>query len=49
VWCPERCGAAISAVEALVVVAIVTIWLSFVGHQLQSWRRAAGERRQQQT
>jgi hypothetical protein len=28
--------------------AIVLIWLSFVGHQVRRWRRAAGERRQQQ-
>jgi hypothetical protein len=41
-------GAALSAVEILIVVAIVAIWLSFVVHQVLSWRRAAGERRQQQ-
>ncbi len=41
-------GAALSAVELVVVVAIVAIWLSFVAHQVVNWRRAAGERRQQQ-
>jgi len=41
-------GNALSAVEVLVVGAIVVIWLSFVAHQVLSWRRVAGERRQQQ-
>jgi hypothetical protein len=41
-------GATLSAVEVLVVVAIVAIWLSFVSHQVLSWRRTTGERRQQQ-
>ena len=43
-----QAGGALSALEYLVVGAIVLIWLSFVGHQVLSWRRAAGERRQQQ-
>jgi two-component system NarL family sensor kinase len=43
-----QAGAAISALELLIVAAIVVIWLSFVAHQVLSWRRAAGERRQQQ-
>jgi hypothetical protein len=41
-------GNALSAVEVVVVAAIVLIWLSFVAHQVLSWRRATGERRQQQ-
>jgi hypothetical protein len=32
---------------AIANLAIGLIWLSFVGHQVLSWRRAAGERRQQ--
>jgi hypothetical protein len=40
-------GDVLSAVEVLVVVTILVIWLSFVAHQVLSWRRAAGERRQQ--
>jgi hypothetical protein len=32
---------------ALVLVGIAVIWLSFVVHQVLSWRRAEGERRQQ--
>ena len=32
---------------AVVLVPIGVIWLSFVAHQVLSWRRAAGERRQQ--
>ncbi len=32
---------------ALVLVGIAVIWLSFVVHQVLSWRRATGERRQQ--
>jgi hypothetical protein len=35
------------AAGLLVAVAILVIWLSFVAHQMLSWRRAAGERRQQ--
>jgi hypothetical protein len=35
------------AAGLLVAVAILVIWLSFVAHQILSWRRAAGERRQQ--
>jgi hypothetical protein len=43
----HRTGAAARAAEGLVVVSIGVIWLSFVGHQVLSWRRAVGERRQQ--
>ena len=32
---------------AVVYLAIGVIWLSFVGHQVLSWRRASGEQRQQ--
>jgi hypothetical protein len=32
---------------AVVYLSIGVIWLSFVGHQVLSWRRASGERRQQ--
>jgi hypothetical protein len=32
---------------AVVFLSIGVIWLSFVGHQVLSWRRATGERRQQ--
>jgi hypothetical protein len=32
---------------AVVISAVGVIWLSFVGHQVASWRHAAGERRQQ--
>ena len=35
------------ALGALVVLGIAVIWLSFVVHQVLSWRRATGERRQQ--
>jgi hypothetical protein len=41
-------GAVLSAVELLVVAAIVAIWLSLVAHQVLGWRRSTGERRQQQ-
>jgi histidine kinase-like protein len=37
-----------AAVEVLAVVLILALWVSFVAHQALSWRRAAGERRQQQ-
>ncbi len=37
----------VAAVEALGLVLIVVICLSFVGHQVLSWRRATGEHRQQ--
>ena len=40
-------AAAIKAAEGLTLVLIGVIWLSFVGHQVVSWRRATGERRQQ--
>jgi hypothetical protein len=32
---------------AVILVSIAGIWLSFLGHQALSWRRAAGEHRQQ--
>jgi uncharacterized membrane-anchored protein len=37
----------LGAAEALGLVLILVIWLSFVAHQVLSWRRAVGERRQQ--
>jgi len=40
-------GALARVATVLTVAAILVIWLSFVGHQVLSWRRAAGERRQQ--
>jgi hypothetical protein len=40
-------GAAAAAATALVLVSIGVICLSFVAHQVLSWRRAGGERRQQ--
>jgi hypothetical protein len=38
---------ALAAAEVLGLLLILVLWLSFVGHQVLSWRRAAGERRQQ--
>jgi hypothetical protein len=43
----HRSGSAARAAEALVLVSIGVIWLSFVAHQVLGWRRATGERRQQ--
>jgi hypothetical protein len=40
-------GALARVATVLTVAAILVIWLSFVGHQVLSWRRATGERRQQ--
>ncbi len=40
-------GGLAGAVTVLTVVAILAIWLSFVTHQVLSWRRATGEQRQQ--
>jgi hypothetical protein len=40
-------GGLAGAVTVLTVVAILAIWLSFVTHQVLSWRRASGEQRQQ--
>ena len=40
-------GGAPGALAVLDVTVIAVIWLSFVVHQVLSWRRAAGERRQQ--
>ena len=31
----------------MVFLSLGVIWLSFVGHQVRSWRRASGEHRQQ--
>jgi hypothetical protein len=36
-----------AALTAVAYVSIGAIWMSFVGHQVLGWRRAAGERRQQ--
>jgi hypothetical protein len=40
-------GGLLAVAEVLGLVLILVIWLSFVAHQVLSWRRAAGERRQQ--
>jgi hypothetical protein len=40
-------GGPLAVAEVLGLVVILMIWLSFVAHQVLSWRRAAGERRQQ--
>ena len=40
-------GSLLGAAEVLGLLVILGIWLSFVGHQILSWRRATGERRQQ--
>jgi hypothetical protein len=40
-------GGPVAVAEVLGLLLIVAIWLSFVTHQVLSWRRAAGERRQQ--
>ena len=40
-------GGALAAAEMLGLLSIAAIWLSFVAHQVLSWRRATGERRQQ--
>ena len=40
-------GGPAAVAEVLGLVSIVAIWLSFVAHQVLSWRRATGERRQQ--
>jgi hypothetical protein len=37
----------LGALNAVAYAAIGVIWLSFVGHQVLSWRRATGDRRQQ--
>jgi hypothetical protein len=37
----------LGAAELLGLLLILVAWLSFVGHQVLSWRRAVGERRQQ--
>jgi hypothetical protein len=40
-------GGLAGAAEVLGLLLILVIWLSFVTHQVLSWRRASGERRQQ--
>jgi hypothetical protein len=40
-------GGLLTVAEVLGVLLILVIWLSFVAHQVLSWRRATGERRQQ--
>jgi hypothetical protein len=40
-------AAAVGGAEVLGVALIAAIWVSFVVHQVRSWRRASGERRQQ--
>jgi hypothetical protein len=40
-------GGTVAAAEVLGLVSIGAIWLSFLAHQVLSWRRASGERRQQ--
>ncbi len=40
-------GGPLAAAEILGLLLILVIWLSFVAHQVLSWRRASGERRQQ--
>ena len=40
-------GGALGAAEVLGLLLILVMWLSFVAHQVLSWRRATGERRQQ--
>ena len=40
-------GGGLAAAEVLGLGLILVMWLSFVGHQVLSWRRATGEQRQQ--
>jgi hypothetical protein len=40
-------GGLLGAAQLLGLLLILVFWLSFVGHQVLSWRRASGERRQQ--
>jgi hypothetical protein len=40
-------GGPVAAAEVLGLAVILAIWLSFVAHQVLSWRRATGEQRQQ--
>ena len=40
-------GGPLAAAEVLGLALILVMWLSFVAHQVLSWRRATGERRQQ--
>jgi len=40
-------GGALAGAEVLGLAAILVMWLSFVAHQVLSWRRATGDRRQQ--
>jgi MFS family permease len=43
----HRSSGVVTAAELFGLVFIAAIWLSFVAHQVLSWRRASGERRQQ--
>ena len=43
----SHAGGLAALATVLTVAAILVIWLSFVGHQVLSWRRATGEQRQQ--
>jgi hypothetical protein len=43
----HHAGGALAALELLGLAAILVMWLSFVAHQVLSWRRATGEQRQQ--
>jgi len=40
-------GGPLAAAQVLGLLLILVIWLSFVAHQVLSWRRASGERSQQ--
>jgi len=43
----HHAGGALAALELLGLTSILVMWLSFVAHQVLSWRRATGEQRQQ--
>jgi hypothetical protein len=43
----HHAGGALAAAEAVGLGVILVMWLSFVAHQVLSWRRATGEQRQQ--
>jgi len=43
----SHAGGLAGAATVLTAAAILGIWLSFVAHQVLSWRRATGEQRQQ--
>ena len=40
-------SAASGGAQGVVVIAVAAIWLAFVAHQVLSWHRSSGERRQQ--